>query len=112
MAEVASLVSFSFGEEDYDKYVMVFKTVSSSSHLAHCGPNVVLIIEVSLYRTAYCGPNVVLSIEVSLYRTAYCGPNVVLTIEVSLYRTAYCGPNGVQHCSELFHISKGRIKTI
>lgn len=26
VAEVASLVSFSFGEEDYDKYVMVFKT--------------------------------------------------------------------------------------
>ena len=32
-----------------------------------CGPNGVLIIEVSLYRTVYCGPNGVLIIEVSLY---------------------------------------------
>ena len=30
------------------------------------GPNGVLIIEVSLYRTAYCVPNGVLIIEVSL----------------------------------------------
>ena len=28
VAEVASLVSFSFGEEGYDKYIMVFKSVS------------------------------------------------------------------------------------
>ena len=62
---------------------------------AHCGPNGVLSIEVSLYRTVYCGPNGVLSIEVSLYRTVYCVPNGVLIIEVPLYRTVYCGPNGV-----------------
>ena len=63
--------------------------------LVCCGPNGVLTIEVSLYRTVYCGPNGVLIIEVPLYRTVYCGPNGVLTIEVSLYRTVYCGPNGV-----------------
>ena len=34
------------------------------------------------YRTAYCGPNGVLIREVSLYRTAYCGPNGVLIREV------------------------------
>ena len=43
-----------------------------------------------MYRTTHytCGPNGVLIIEVSLYRTAYCGPSGVLIIGVSLYRTA------------------------
>ena len=49
----------------------------------------------SMYRTDHCGPNGVIIIEVSLYRTAHCGPNGVLIIEVSLCRTIYCGPNGV-----------------
>ena len=51
---------------------------------ANSGPNGVLIMEVSLYRTAYCGPSGVLIIEVSLYRTAYCGPSGVLIIRRSI----------------------------
>ena len=48
-----------------------------------------------IYRTTHCGPNGVLIVEISLYRTAYYGPHGVLNIEVSLYRTAYYGPHGV-----------------
>ena len=58
--------------------------------------------------SVYCGPNGVLSIEVSLYRTGYCGPNGVLIIQVPLYRTVYCGPNGVLSievsCTGLFTV--------
>ena len=51
--------------------------------LLYCGPNGVLVVEVSLYRTAYCGPNGVLIVKVLLYRTAYCALNGVLIVEVS-----------------------------